>query len=100
MKYAYNFHVVSDRECKAGIPYIEKYDLKIPDNFLKYAYQNYYADRFMILSSLIAHEICHTEYSLTNGRTPKEHFGVDKKAIEMLAKADICSAADFTNLCG
>lgn len=95
LKYVYSFHIVSDRECKAGIPYIEKHDLKIPDNFLKYTYQNYYVDRFVILSSLVAHEICHAEYGLANGRTPKEHFAVDKKAIEMLAKADICSAEDF-----
>lgn len=44
------------REFVSAVP------LKYAYNFHKYAYQNYYADRFVILSSLVAHEICHADF--------------------------------------
>ncbi len=67
---------------------------KVCYNFIKYIYQNYYADRFKVMACIFVHELSHTEYNLLS--TPvTEHFQTDKKAIELLASATSCSAADY-----
>lgn len=67
-----------------GIPEIEGDTLRLPENFIKYIYQNYYNDRFTILICVITHEICHTEYNLSDTSTPQAHFQTDLQAIKML----------------
>lgn len=96
LKNQYTLRIVSDQECSMkGIPEISGYTVKIPESFIKYAYQNYYNDRSLIIDCVIAHEVSHVEYSLFNQSTPQAHFEVDKKAIELLSSKGICSAQDY-----
>ena len=51
LKYSYSIQIVSDEECNTkGIPGINNGVVKIPDNFIKYMYQNYYEHKFIILT--------------------------------------------------
>jgi len=93
--YDYKMNIVSEHECKNGIPEIEQRTVKIPDNFIKYIYQNYYEDRFKVLLCTASHEVCHIEYNLLDQSTPEAHFQVDQKAIEVLKTITICSTEDY-----
>lgn len=96
VKYKYGMSIVEDSQFKTakGIPQIENMQVKLPDNFVKYIYQNYYQDRFKVLTCTFVHELSHTEYNLLS--TPvSEHFQTDKRAIELLASSTACSAADY-----
>lgn len=96
LKNQYLLKLVSDRECSTpGIPEINGNTVKIPETFIKYIYQNYYDNKFLVLNCIISHELCHTEYSLYNQSTPQAHFQVDKKAIELLQDKNICTAQDY-----
>lgn len=96
LKNKYELRIVSDGECSLkGIPEIAGYTVKIPESFIKYAYQNYYNNRALIIDCVVAHEVSHTEFSLFNQSTPQAHFETDKKAIELLQAKGICSAQDY-----
>ncbi len=81
----YQFRIVGgkDSDRLKGIPAISDKTVLIPDDFIKYIFQNYYNDRFKILSATIVHEVCHAEFGLPS-RPPKEHFKADLKAIGLL----------------
>jgi hypothetical protein len=93
----YQMAIVPEGACKMGIPEIEGRLVKLPDSFIKYVYQNYYADRQKIFDCVIAHEISHVEYNLHNMSTPKAHYEVDKKAMELLNSFGICRPQDYYN---
>ena len=93
----YQMAIVADGACKMGIPEIEARLVKLPDSFIKYVYQNYYADRKKIFDCVVAHEISHVEYDLHNISTPKAHYEVDKKAMDLLSNAGICRPQDYYN---
>ena len=87
LRYSYKYVVLSDAEFEKskGIPAISEDTVIIPENFLRYVYQNYYDDRTIILSSIIVHELCHKEYGLPS-KPPKEHFKVDQCAIALIGQ--------------
>lgn len=94
-KYRYSMRIVSDKECnKNGIPGIKNGTVLVPNNFVKYIYQNYYEDRFIILTCMVTHELCHAEYNLPMG-TPEVHFQTDQKAIYLLSNNTTVSAHDY-----
>lgn len=80
LSHHYRVQIVSDKESK-GIPRIEGRTVQIPDKFVKYVYQNYYNDRFKVLLSVMMHELAHARFGLPD-KPPKEHFLVDRKAVE------------------
>jgi len=96
LKYNYTMDIVTDIQCQGlkGIPEIQNTNVRLPDKFVRYIYQNYYQDRFKVLSSIFAHEICHVEYGLPSS-PPQVHFQTDQKAIEMLRSKNICSGVDY-----
>jgi len=91
----YNLEIVSDRGCMNGIPEITGVTVKMPQNFIKYVYQNYYDDRFKVLLCVESHEICHNEYRLFDQSSPQAHFQVDQKAIELLRARTILCEDDY-----
>lgn len=95
LKYKYSMRIVSDKECnKKGVPGIKNGTVLVPNNFVKYIYQNYYENRFIILTCLVAHELCHAEYNLSMG-TPEVHFQTDAKAVSLLRSNTTISAYDY-----
>ena len=94
-KYSYSMRIVSDKECNTkGIPGIKNAVVSIPDNYIKYMYQNYYKDRFIILTCMMVHELCHAEYKLPD-KPPAVHFQTDGKAISLLSSYTTISAYDY-----
>lgn len=91
----YTYHLVggSDADRLNGIPAISGNTVLIPNDFVKYVYQNYYDDRFKILAATAVHEICHAEFGLPS-RPPSEHFKTDVKAIGLLG-GNAAAANDF-----
>ncbi len=89
LKHSYKYVILADREFKKsrGIPAIAGDTVIIPENFLKYIYQNYYDHRLVILTSVIVHEMCHREYDLPS-KPPEQHFQVDRYAIALLGKGE------------
>ena len=96
LKYDYAMSIVSDDQCRGikGIPEILGTEIHLPENLIKYIYQNYYDNRNEVLISTLAHEICHTEFSLLDQETPQAHFLVDNKAIELMHKL-MYTATDY-----
>ena len=95
LKYSYSMRIVSDKACKTkGVPEIASRVVKMPNNYIKYVYQNYYEDRFTVLACMIAHELCHTEYNLPD-KPPEVHFQTDEKAISLLFNYTTISAHDY-----
>ncbi|MFH1360453.1 MAG: hypothetical protein ABIJ41_05370 [Candidatus Omnitrophota bacterium] len=87
--HAYALRVVSENESKGlkGIPAISNQTVILPDNFIKYVYQNYYDDRNIIFTCVIVHELCHDVYNLPS--SPAEiHFKTDAQAISLLGTQD------------
>jgi len=76
-----------------GIPAISGQTIMIPNDFIKYVYQNYYDHRFKILASVIVHEMTHSEYGLPSKPVDK-HVQVDFVALKLLS-ADQEVAADY-----
>jgi hypothetical protein len=73
-----------DEEKKAkGIPFISNHTVYLPQIFIKYVYQNYDDQRFIILTSVMAHEVCHALYHLPS-EPPDIHFQTDLAAIKLL----------------
>jgi hypothetical protein len=93
--HTYGLEIVSERGSQHGIPSIRGVTIRLPDNFIKYVYQNYYRDRLKVLLCTVAHEISHVEYSLIDQSSPKAHFKVDQKAIELLQKSAVSSPGDY-----
>jgi len=95
LKYKYTLRIVDDNECQMpGIPENDNGVVKLPVNYLKYVYQNYYDNRFTILTCLIVHELCHSEYDLPDN-PPETHFQTDLKAISLLSCYTTISAEDY-----
>lgn len=94
-KHSYKYVILSDAEFQKsrGIPAISEDTVIVPENFLKYIYQNYYVHRKIILCSVIVHEVCHKEYDLPS-QPPGQHFEVDRRAILLLGKIKI-SPTDY-----
>ncbi len=85
LKNRYSINVI-DRDAAAkthGIPFISGNNVYLPDDFIKYVFQNYYDDRFTVFACVIAHEVCHTEYGLPS-EPPDVHFKTDVAAIQLL----------------
>jgi hypothetical protein len=84
-KKTYYIHIVERKESKRlkGIPAISNTTLLLPEDFIKYVYQNYYYDRARILTSVIVHEITHSEYNLPS-KPADLHFKADLAAIKIL----------------
>jgi hypothetical protein len=81
----YAVSIISGRDSRRlkGIPAISNNTVLLPEEFIKYCYQNYYYDRLKIFTSVIVHEISHPELNLPS-RPPKQHFQADLAAIKML----------------
>jgi hypothetical protein len=76
--------IEGDDEKKAkGIPFISGQTVYLPKIFVKYVYQNYYDDRFIVLTSVISHELCHKLYNLPS-EPPDAHVQTDLAAIRLL----------------
>lgn len=73
----------NDEKKAKGIPFISNQTVYLPKIFIKYVYQNYYDDRFIVLTSVISHEVCHGLYHLPS-EPPDEHFKTDLAAIKLL----------------
>ena len=95
----YKYVILADSEFKksTGIPAISEHTVIIPENFLKYIYQNYYEHRFIILSAVITHELCHAEFHLPSA-PPKEHFKADQHAIALLGKGKVSATFYYQSL--
>lgn len=94
-KYRYSMRIVSDKECnKNGVPGIKNGAVLMPNNFVKYIYQNYYENRFIVLTCVVSHELCHAEYNLAMG-SPEVHFQTDQKAISLLCGNTTISTYDY-----
>jgi len=96
LRYSYTMSIVDDDECKGlkGIPQIQGTHVLLPENLIKYIFQNYFKDRKTILTCTMAHELCHTEYNLMDLSTPQAHFLTDNKAIELL-HSNLLTAQDY-----
>ncbi|HOW35534.1 MAG TPA: hypothetical protein PL155_03900 [Candidatus Omnitrophota bacterium] len=81
--YKVNLIEGKDANKQKGIPFISGQTVFLPKDFVKYVYQNYYDDRFKILTNVIAHEVCHPEYNLPS-KPPDEHAKTDFAAIKLL----------------
>lgn len=92
----YIIDITTDKGTKgtAGVPEIEGTTIRVPLNYIKYVYQNYYNDRCKIFKCILTHEICHTEYSMRMG-TLQQHYEVDRKAISMLIFAGEATSEDY-----
>ena len=95
--YEYTVRVVADNAYPKmkGIPHILGNEVRLPDFYIRYVYQNYYNDRQTVLTNTIVHELCHREYALHDCQTPQLHFAVDHAAIEMLKRAELYSPQDY-----
>lgn len=77
-----------DDEKKAkGIPFISNKTVYLPKIFIKYVYQIYYDDRFIVLTSVITHEVCHALYGLPS-EPADEHVKTDLAAINLLGTSE------------
>lgn len=96
LKHGYRYVIVGESEAKGlkGIPAITQDNtVVLPENFVKYVYQNYYDDRMKVFTCIIVHELCHREYGLPSS-PPEEHFKVDLQAIKLLG-ADATTAHNY-----
>lgn len=77
--------ILTERQTKGlkGIPASSGNTVILPENFVKYVYQNYYNDRNVVLTCVIVHELSHIQYDLPS-RPPKEHFKTDVQAIAVM----------------
>lgn len=75
-----------DEKKSKGVPFISGQTVYLPKIFLKYVYQNYYDDRYIVITSVIAHELCHKLYDLPS-EPPDVHFQTDLAAIKLLGAA-------------
>jgi len=99
LKNSYRYVVLTDAqfEKSVGIPAISQHTVILPENFIKYVYQNYYDYRFVILTAVITHELCHPEYGLPS-KPAKEHFKVDQVAIALLGKGQVNATFYYQSL--
>jgi len=66
LKYDYKLSIIGGKDFNKlnGIPAISNRNVLLPEDFVKYVYQNYYDDRSKIFSSVIVHEISHSRTKL------------------------------------
>ena len=85
LKNAYRARIIQGRDSNRldGIPAVSDRTVLLPNDFVKYIYQNYYNDRAKILVNVMVHEICHPEFGLPS-KPPEEHFKADMAAIKLL----------------
>ena len=85
IKNEYQIHVIRGRDSDRldGVPAVSGRTVYLPEDFVKYVYQNYYNDRFHIFGSVIVHELAHIEYDLPSS-PPEKHFETDQAAIRLL----------------
>jgi len=85
LKHQYHVRIIRDRDSDRldGVPAVSGTTVLLPDDFVKYVYQNYYNDRFKIFGSVIVHELAHIEYDLPSS-PPEKHFETDVAAIKLL----------------
>ena len=93
LKNKYTYRIVTEQQAKGlkGIPAISGNTMILPENFVKYIYQNYYDDRMKVLTCVIVHELCHREFGGLSA-PPEEHFKVDVQAIELLGGDRLATA--------
>ena len=84
-KYQYKISIIDGKDSNRldGIPAISDRNVLLPEDFVKYVYQNYYDDRGKIFTSVIIHEVSHSEFDLPS-KPPEEHVKTDAMAIELL----------------
>jgi len=94
LEYKYSVTIARGQDSKKlkGIPAISNNIVILPEEFIKYVYQNYYNDRNIIFTCTIVHEVSHTEFNLPSS-PPEQHFQTDVKAIQLLGSKD----SDTTN---
>lgn len=87
LKRRYQISIINGKNSNKlnGIPAISNNTVFLPEDFIKYIYQNYYDDRAKIFTVIIVHELCHTEFNLPS-KPIYDHFKVDLKAIEVLGR--------------
>lgn len=85
LKHDYNIILVEGQDSRKlkGIPAISNNTVVLPQDFVKYVYQNYYDDRARIFASVIVHELTHREYDIPS-RPAEKHFQADVAAIKLL----------------
>lgn len=85
LKYDYDVRIIAGRDSNRlnGIPAISNKTVLLPNDFVKYIYQNYYDDRAKILTGVMVHEMCHVEYKLPSKPAGK-HSQTDIAAIKLL----------------
>jgi len=99
LKKSYRYVILTDQQFEKakGIPAISETTVILPENFIKYVYQNYYDFRTVIFASVITHELCHVEFNLPS-TPPKEHFKVDQVAIKLLGKGQVTTTFYYQSL--
>ena len=92
----YAMTIVSGSNSKKlkGIPAISGTTVIVPDEFIRYIYQNYYNDRAAVLTCTVVHELCHTEYGLVSS-PPEKHLETDFAAIQVLGGVDSHAAPNY-----
>lgn len=93
LKNRYQLRVVEKDETH-GIPAISGTLVILPEDFVKYIYQNYYDHRNIILTCVIAHEMAHREFDLPV-EPVETHFQVDRAAIGLLGGEQYQNAVYF-----
>lgn len=96
LKHSYSVVITSgeDSDRMNGVPAIAGKVVLLPEDFVKYVYQNYYNDRNKILASVIAHEVCHKEFNLPS-EPWREHYKTDQAALEVLGGDDTESSSYY-----
>jgi len=99
LKHTYEIHIIDgeDADKLNGIPAISGRRVLLPNDFLKYVYQNYYNDRFFLIGSVIIHELMHSELDLPS-RPPEEHVKTDIAAIKVLGESEAMATDYFRAL--
>lgn len=89
LKHQYQVRILPNKQMKKtkGVPAISQLTLIFPEDFVKYVYQKYYADRHKIFTCIMAHEISHTEFGLPS-KPPNQHYLTDKAAIQLLGDSE------------
>ncbi|MFC1703846.1 hypothetical protein ACFL1E_03555 [Candidatus Omnitrophota bacterium] len=96
LKNTYKLNIVTERESRGlkGIPAMSNKVVILPDNFIKYTFQNYYKDRHKVFTCVIVHEFIHEEFDLPSS-PPEKHFETDARTIALLGTKDKETAENY-----
>ncbi len=87
LKHSYRLRILPNSDMKEtrGVPAITGTTILLPEDFIRYVFAEYYTDRATILTCVLAHEICHTEYGLPS-EPPQVHTQTDIAAIKVMGE--------------